>query len=109
MAKQTHFSRYNEWLIPLFGENYDPRVLYAMFNYLKLDPSKNEKEIRNMFKIGIIWNHMMITKDTIERLYPIFVDELDKEDAIRDYEKKYKTKVIKVSESQIKRIFGDIL
>ena len=51
----------------------------------------------------------MITKDTIERLYPIFVDELDKEDAIRDYEKKYKTKVIRVSESQIKRIFGDIL
>jgi hypothetical protein len=109
MTKQTHFSRYNEWLIPLFGEDYDPRVLYAMFNYLKLDPSKNEKEIRNMFKIGIIWNHMMIKKDTIERLYPIFVDELDKEDAIIDYEKKYKTKVIKVSEGQIKRIFGDIL
>ena len=61
MTKQTHFSRYNEWLIPLFGEDYDPRVLYAMFNYLKLDPSKNEKEIRNMFKIGIIWNHMMIS------------------------------------------------
>ena len=80
MTKQTHFSRYNEWLIPLFGENYDPRVLYAMFNYLKLDPSKNEKEIRDIFTIGIIWNHMMITKDTIERLYPIYIDELDKED-----------------------------
>lgn len=44
MTRQTHFSRYNEWLIPLFGENYDPRVLYAMFNYLKLNPSKNEKK-----------------------------------------------------------------
>jgi hypothetical protein len=109
MTKQTHFSRYNKWLVPLFGENYDPRVLYAMFNYLKLNPSKNEKEIREMFTNGIVWNHMIIKKSTIERLYPIFVDELDKEDTIRDYEKKYKTKVVRISESQFKRLFGNIL
>lgn len=68
-----------------------------------------KKKIREMFTNGIEWNHMIITKDTIERLYPIFVDELDKEDAIRNYEKKYKTKVVRISESQFKRIFGDIL
>lgn len=106
-TKQNHFSRYNKWLIPMFGEKYDPRVLYMMFNYLKLDPKNNSKEINNLFSIGIIWNHMMITKETIKRLYPIFEEEVDKDDAIKAHQKETKSNnIVRVtfSENQIKTL-----
>ena len=53
MTKRSHFSRYNKFLTPLVGSDYDPRVLYMMFNYLKLHPKDNEKQIRQIFNGGL--------------------------------------------------------
>lgn len=103
-TKQTHFSRYNRWLIPMFGETYDPRVLYMMFNYLKLDPKENSKEINKLFSIGIIWNHMMITQETIKRLYPIFEEEVEKDDIINNFKNESKNIKVIFTENQIKRL-----
>jgi len=104
MTKRSHFSRYNKFLTPLVGSDYDPRVLYMMFNYLKLHPKDNEKQIRQIFNGGLIWNNMMIAPETIKRLYPIFNEEVEKEDIIKGESKTIKK--ITITESQFNRLMN---
>lgn len=109
-TKKSYFSRYNKWLVPLFGYNYEPKVLYLMFDYLKLDPKNNSREIVKMFKEGIIWNHMIITQETIKRLYPIFEEEVEKDEIIKKGFKECRiiNKKVILTENQLKKLISNL-
>lgn len=106
MSKQTYFSRYNKWLVPLLGDDYDTRVLYYMFNYFGLDPQKNTKEIYKMLNGILEWKNRKLSIDSITYYYPIFEEEVEKDDIIRKgVSESIDNKKIIISESQFNKLF----